>query len=49
VAPLAGQIWQISFGRYDYDMSGAPVLSSTSPITQPSYHRRHEWREIEFT
>ena len=48
VAALAGQTWQVSFGRYDYDEAGGPVLSSTSPLTQPAYHRRHEWREIQF-
>lgn len=46
-APLAGQTWQVSFGRYDYHEDGSFTLSSTSPLTVPSYHRRHEWREIE--
>jgi hypothetical protein len=47
-APLAGQTWEVSFGRYDYHSDGTFTLSSTSPLTLPSYHRRHEWREIEF-
>ena len=45
--PLAGQTWQVSFGRYDYHRDGSFTLSSTSPLTLPSYHRRQEWREIE--
>ena len=46
---LAGQSWQLNFGRYDYrDLKSPPVLSSTSPLTKPSFHRRHEWRTIRF-
>lgn len=46
---LAGQVWDLSFGRYDYPSGeGAPILSSTSPLTQAAYHRRHEWRQVEF-
>ena len=48
-AELAGQVWDVSFGRYD---SGGPdtpqILSSTSPLTRPSYHRRDEWRRVRF-
>jgi hypothetical protein len=47
--PLAGQSWQINFGRYDYqDLNAPPVLSSISPLTKPSFHRRQEWRTIRF-
>ena len=28
--------------------TGDPINSSTSPLTQPNYHRRHEWRKIKF-
>lgn len=46
---LAGQVWDLSFGRYDYPANGeAPVVSSTSPLTQTALHRRHEWRRVEF-
>jgi len=46
---LAGQVWDVSFGRYDYPSGdGKPILSSTSPLTLPAYHRREEWRQIEF-
>jgi hypothetical protein len=48
-ATLDGQIWDLSFGRYDYPADeGAPLLSSTSPLTQAAYHRRHEWRQVRF-
>jgi hypothetical protein len=48
-ASLEGQVWDLSFGRYDYPAGdGSPILSSTSPLTKPAYHRRHEWRQIQF-
>lgn len=48
-SPLEGTLWQVSFCRYDYAGEGTdPVLSSTSPHEKRSYHRRHEWRLIEF-
>jgi hypothetical protein len=47
---LAGQVWDLSFGRYDYQYDGTSfVLSSTSPLRQPDFHRRREWRQICFT
>ena len=46
-ATLPGAIWDINFGRYDYTTSG-PTLSSTSPLTQPHFHRRTEWSTIRF-
>lgn len=47
-APLAGQTWLVSFGRYDTHADGTFTLSNTLPLTQPTYHCRQEWREIEF-
>ena len=49
-ASLEGQVWDLSFGRYN-DTTGddAPIISSTSPLTQAAYHRRHEWRQVRFT
>ncbi len=44
-ATLTGAIWDINFGRYDYTAS-TPTLSSTSPLTQPNFHRRTEWTTI---
>jgi hypothetical protein len=49
-ASLEDQVWDLSFGRYDYTPGDdAPILSSTSPLTQAAYHRRHEWRQVRFT
>ena len=42
--PLAGSMWRVSFGRYDYTRgAAAPVLSSTSPHAKVAFHRQHEW------
>lgn len=46
--PLAGKRWRVSFGRYDYGDSGAPVLSSTSPHAVVGFHRVHEWKHVTF-
>lgn len=44
---LGNKILDLNFGRYDYNSDGRNhVLSSTSPLTKASYHRRHEWRTI---
>lgn len=46
-APLSGQVWDLSLCRYDFSPStGKAALASTSPFSQPSFHRRHEWRTI---
>ncbi len=46
---LEDQVWDIHFGRYDYSSDTKdPVLSSTAPLTQAAYHRRHEWQQVEF-
>ncbi len=46
---LKGHEWEVNFGRYDYSKQGLPpVLSSTSPLTALSFHRRMEWRTIRF-
>lgn len=42
--PKVGDRWAFSFSRYDYTRGRpAPVLSSTSPHRQISFHRQHEW------
>lgn len=44
---LAGQVLDISFGRYDYSRNEeSPVLSSTSDLSKLSFHRRAEWRTV---
>ncbi|MBL9214041.1 MAG: hypothetical protein JNG83_01055 [Opitutaceae bacterium] len=32
--------------RYDYSGRPEPVYSATAPLTEPSYHRRHEWQRL---
>jgi hypothetical protein len=44
---LENRTLDLNFGRYDATHDGTPpVLSSTSPLTKPAYHRRHEWTRI---
>jgi len=46
---LEGRKWRASFSRYDYSSpDGTPVLSSTSPHVELSFHRQQEWAHIEF-
>jgi hypothetical protein len=46
---LLGRTWRASFSRYDYSSDkGEPVLSSTSPHAELSFHRQHEWAILEF-
>ncbi len=47
--PLLGRRWLVSFSRYDYSSAEEPpVLSSTSPHAEVSFHRQQEWTEVEF-
>ena len=42
--------WLLSFGRYDYTPGRPkPVISTTSPHTVCSFHRKHEWRRVRLT
>lgn len=46
---LSGLTWDVSFGRYDsLSENGPSILSNTSALTKPSYHRRDEWRQVRF-
>lgn len=48
--PLAGSTWRFSFSRYDYTRGREePVISSSSPHSQPAFHRPHEWGELRFS
>ncbi len=48
-SPLAGSRWRFSFSRYDYTRGRAqPVISSSSPHTEPRFHRPHEWGTLRF-
>ena len=45
--PTSHPDWLISFGRYDYTPGQPnPVISSTSPHTVCSFHRKQEWRRV---
>lgn len=47
--PLEGARWRFSFSRYDYIRGRCePVISSTSPHSQPDFHRRDEWGTLLF-
>lgn len=47
--PLEGRTWNASFSRYDYSSAEEPpVLSSTSPHEEVSFHRQQEWTEVFF-
>lgn len=48
VGSLNNSIWDINFGRYDYTADQS-TISSTSPLSQPNFHRRSEWVPIQFT
>lgn len=47
--PRTGSQWLFSFSRYDYTRGQpSPVLSSTSPHQELSFHRQHEWGTLVF-
>jgi hypothetical protein len=46
---LESRTWLASFSRYDYSSAGdPPILSSTSPHAELSFHRQQEWAEVIF-
>jgi hypothetical protein len=46
---LPDQTWHFSFCRYDYTRgSSHPIISSTSALTQPDFHRLAEWGTLKF-
>ena len=45
----AGRTFRGNFCRYDCADEGEPILSATAPLTEPSYHRRHEWQRFRFS
>lgn len=47
--PLPGWRWHFSFCRYDYTRGHSePVISSTSALSQPDFHRLTEWGTLQF-
>jgi hypothetical protein len=46
---MEGRTWLASFSRYDYSSAEKPpILSSTSPHAEVSFHRQREWAELLF-
>lgn len=46
-APAPGDLWQLSFCRYDHFYDGRePVTSSTSAFTAHDFHRVQEWSRV---
>lgn len=47
--PPAGTRWHFSFSRYDYTRGRSePVISSTSALTLPDFHRQQDWGALQF-
>jgi hypothetical protein len=42
-----GRLFDVSVCRYDYGGKAEPVISSTSLLTAPDFHRRQEWRQLQ--
>lgn len=48
-SPLRDSVWHFSFCRYDYTHGRSePVISSTSTLSRPDFHRLSEWRTMQF-
>jgi hypothetical protein len=47
--PKAGAVWRFALCRYDYGVEGTqPVLVSSAPLTQPSFHRYEDYGKLTF-
>jgi hypothetical protein len=47
--PKPGAEWLFALCRYDYGPKGtAPVLTSSAPLTQPSFHRYEDYGKLRF-
>jgi hypothetical protein len=47
--PKAGERWKFALCRYDYGPQGTePVLMSSAPLTQPSFHRYEDYGVLRF-
>ena len=49
-APAPGAVWAFALCRYDYsrDFPKGPELSSSAPLTQPSFHRHEDYAPLRF-
>ena len=47
--PKPGDVWRFALCRYDYGPEGTkPVLMSSAPLTQPSFHRHEDYGMLHF-
>jgi hypothetical protein len=47
--PKPGDEWLFALCRYDYGPKGtAPILTSSAPLTQPSFHRHEDYGKLRF-
>jgi hypothetical protein len=47
--PAVGDTWRFALCRYDYGPEGTePVLMSSAPLTQPSFHRYEDYGALRF-
>jgi hypothetical protein len=47
--PKPGDEWFFALCRYDYGPQGTkPVLMSSAPLTQPSFHRYEDYGKLRF-
>ena len=47
--PKPGDVWRFALCRYDYGPEGTkPVLMSSAPLTQPSFHRHEDYGKLRF-
>jgi hypothetical protein len=47
--PEVGDVWSFALCRYDYGPEGTePVLMSSAPLTQPSFHRHEDYGRLKF-
>jgi hypothetical protein len=47
--PKPGDEWRFALCRYDYGPKGtSPVLTSSAPLTKPSFHRHEDYGKLRF-
>ncbi len=47
--PKPGDEWRFALCRYDYGPKGTrPILTSSAPLTQPSFHRHEDYGKLRF-
>lgn len=46
--PEIGERWKAALCRFDYTLGSSPELSSTAPLTRPSFHQYEEYGWLRF-